>query len=485
MKTEVVHNYVNGEWTESESMQLLDITNPSTGEVIGRVPLSTSNEADRAVEAAKQAFWEWRTTPPVTRARYFFRLKEVLEENFEDVVRVTSVDAGKTLDESRGELRRAIEMVEVACGIPTLMMGRSLEDVANNIDCVSSRQPVGVFAAITPYNFPTMVPFWFWPFALACGNTFVVKPSEQDPLTQQQIFELIGDEVGFPRGVLNLVNGGKETVNALLENPDVKGVSFVGSSKVARIVYKRCGETGKRVQSLGGAKNLVVVMPDANLEATVPAIIHAAYGCAGQRCLAAAVVIAVGDIHERLKKALVAAAQKIRVGPGTEENIQMGPVISMAHKERVLSYIAKGHEEGAKLLLDGRDPEIEGAKGGYFIGPTIFDRVTPDMVIANEEIFGPVLGIMHVVTLNEAIDIIRKNAYGNATSIFTRSGKWAREFTYRAECSMMGINVGIAAPMAFFPFGGTKGSFFGDVKAHGSEVIDFFTDKKVIITRWT
>jgi malonate-semialdehyde dehydrogenase (acetylating)/methylmalonate-semialdehyde dehydrogenase len=276
MKTEVVRNYVNGDWIESESKEMLDIINPSTGEVIGRVPLSTSSEADQAVEAAKEAFWEWRTTPPVARARYFFRLKEVLEKNFEDIVRVTSVDAGKTLDESRGELRRAIEMVEVACGIPSLMMGSSLEDVANDIDCVSTRQPLGVFAAITPYNFPTMVPFWFWPFALACGNTFVVKPSEQDPLTQQQIFRFIDGEVGFPPGVLNLVNGGKQTVSALLENADVKGVSFVGSSKVARIVYEKCGATGKRVQSLGGAKNLVVVMPDASLEATVPALIHAA-----------------------------------------------------------------------------------------------------------------------------------------------------------------------------------------------------------------
>jgi malonate-semialdehyde dehydrogenase (acetylating)/methylmalonate-semialdehyde dehydrogenase len=485
MGMKVVRNYVNGEWIESESKDLLDITNPSTGEVISRVPLSTRGEVDGAVEAAKQAFWDWRTTPPATRARYLFRLKEVLEDNFEDVVRVTSVDAGKTLDESRGELRRAIEMVEVACGIPSLMMGKSLEDVAKDIDCISTRQPLGVFAAITPYNFPTMVPFWFWPFALACGCTFIVKPSEQDPLTQEQIFKFIDDEVGFPPGVLNLVNGGADAVNALTESSDVNGVSFVGSSKVARIVYRKCGETGKRVQSLGGAKNFLVVMPDANLDATVPAIIHAAYGCAGQRCLAASVVVAVGDIHEPLKDALVAAAKNITVGPGTEENIQMGPVISMAHKERVLSYIEKGIEEGANLILDGRQLKVAGGRDGYFVGPTIFDGVTPDMVVASEEIFGPVLGITPAEDLDQAIAIIRGNPYGNAACIFTGSGKWARELTYRAECSMMGINVGIAAPMAFFPFGGTKGSFFGDVKAHGSEAIDFFTDKKVIITRWT
>jgi malonate-semialdehyde dehydrogenase (acetylating)/methylmalonate-semialdehyde dehydrogenase len=481
MSVKVVRNYVNGDWIQSESKEILDITNPSTGEVIGRVPLSTPRETDRAVDAAKEAFWEWRTTPPVARAQYFFRLKDVLERTFEDVVRVTSLDAGKTLDESRGELRRAIEMVEAACGIPSLMMGSNLEDVANNIDCASTRQPLGVFAAITPYNFPTMVPFWFWPFAVACGNTFVVKPSEQDPLTQQMIFELMADEVGFPPGVVNLVNGGKQSVDALVENPDVKGISFVGSSKVARIVYKKCGETGKRAQCLGGAKNFVVVMPDASLEATVPAIVHAAYGCAGQRCLAASVVIAVGDIYEPLKDALLTAARTIRVGPGTEENIQMGPVISMEHRKRVLSYIEKGIEEGARLLLDGRQIE---AKGGFFVGPTIFDGLTTDMIIANEEIFGPVLGIMHVEDLDQAINVIRENPYGNAASIFTASGKWAREFTYRAECSMMGINVGVAAPMAFFPFGGTKGSFFGDVKAHGREVIDFFTDKKVVITRW-
>jgi malonate-semialdehyde dehydrogenase (acetylating)/methylmalonate-semialdehyde dehydrogenase len=482
MKT--VRNFINDEWVESKSREMLDITDPATGGVIGRVPLSTADEVGQAVEAAKEAFWDWRTTPPVTRARYFYKLKQVLEDRFEDIVRVTSVDAGKTLDESRAELRRAIEMVEVVCGIPSLIMGASLEDVANNIDCVATRQPLGVFAAITPYNFPTMVPFWFWPFAVACGNTFVVKPSEQDPLTQEIIFELIADEVAFPPGVVNVVNGGPEAVRAITAHPDIKGISFVGSSKVARIVYKACGETGKRAQCLGGAKNFVVVMPDANLKATVPALIHAAYGCAGQRCLAASVVIAVGDIHKPLRDTLLAAAKKIRVGPGTEENIQMGPVISAAHKQRVLSYIEKGIEEGADLVLDGRGVKVKGHENGHFIGPTIFDSVTAGMTIANEEIFGPVLGIMQAGSLDEAIGVIQKNNYGNATSIFTTSGASAREFAYRAECSMMGINIGIAAPMAFFPFGGTKGSFFGDIKAHGREVIDFFTDKKVIITRW-
>lgn len=484
MAREKVRNYIGGDWVESTSKEALDITNPATGEAIGRVRLSTGAEVDQAVKAARDAFWDWRTTPPVMRARHFFTLKDVLEENFEDIVRITSIDAGKTLDESRGELRRAIEMIEVVCGIPSLMMGASLEDVANTIDCISIRQPLGVFAAITPYNFPTMVPFWFWPFAVACGNTFVVKPSEQDPLTQQRIFELIAEEADFPPGVINLVNGGKEAAGALMEHPDIKGISFVGSSKVARIVYKRCGELGKRVQSLGGAKNFVVVMPDTNLEPTIPALIHSAFGCAGQRCLATSVVIAVGDVHEPLRDAVVTAARNIRVGSGTEENIQMGPVISMDHKLRVLSYIEKGEQEGAQIILDGRDVRVEGHEDGFFIGPTIFDSVTPTMTIAKEEIFGPVLGIMRVKGLDDAIDVIRQNNYGNAASIFTTSGASARRFTYEAECSMMGINVGIAAPMAFFPFGGTKGSFFGDIKAHGSEVIDFFTDKKVIITRW-
>lgn len=484
MCAQLAKNYINGEWVESKTTEFIDTVNPATGEVMGRVPLSTTAEVGEAARAANEAFWEWRTTPPVTRARYFYRLKDTLEENFEELAHLTTKEAGKTIDESRAELRRAIEMVEVACGIPSLMMGSNLEDISKNIDCVSTRQPLGVFAAIAPYNFPLMVPFWFWPFGVACGNTYIVKPSEQDPLSQHRIFELIDEEVGFPPGVLNMVNGGKETVVALLENPDIKGVSFVGSSPVAKIVYRKCGETGKRVQSLGGAKNFLVVMPDANLETTVPTLIGSAYGCAGQRCLAASVVITVGDIYEPFKKAFVEAAKKIKVGYGTDESVQMGPVITGRHKEKVLSYINKGVEEGAELILDGRQTKVDGYENGFFVGPTVFDKLKPEMVIANEEIFGPVMGIMNVKTLDEAIDIIRKNEFGNATSIFTRSGKAARDFKYRAECSMMGINIGIAAPMAFFPFGGTKGSFFGDTKGHGREVIDFFTDKKVVISRW-
>jgi malonate-semialdehyde dehydrogenase (acetylating)/methylmalonate-semialdehyde dehydrogenase len=329
-----------------------------------------------------------------------------------------------------------------------------------------------------------MVPFWFWPFAVGCGNTYVVKPSEQDPMTQQYLFELIDEEVGFPPGVLNMVHGGREAVTSILDHPDIKGVSFVGSSNVARIVYAGCGRTGKRVQALGGAKNFLIAMPDANLEQAVPNIIASAYGCAGQRCLAASTIIAVGDVYERIRPALVEAAASLKTGYGLDESAQMGALISKAHKERVVSYINKGVEEGAELLLDGRDIVVPDCEEGCFVGPTIFDKVTPEMTIAQEEIFGPVLGIMPVETFDDGIAVIRNNGYGNAASIFTESGKAAREFGYQAECSMMGVNIGIAAPMAFFPFGGAKGSFYGDTKAHGAEVIDFFTDKKVIISRW-
>lgn len=484
MTLKEARNYIGGEWVSPSSKEGWDIRNPASSEVIGRVTFSTTQDVDAAVKVAQRAYWDWRTTPPVQRARYFFRLKTVLEDNFEELVKICTVEAGKTLDESRGELRRAIEMVEVACGMPSLMMGSNLEDIAKNIDCMAVKQSLGVFAAIAPYNFPLMVPFWFWPFAAACGNTCIVKPSEQDPLSQQRICELIDEEVGFPPGVYNMIQGGRNAVTAILEHPGIKGVSFVGSSPVAKIVYRKCGETGKRVQSLGGAKNFHIIMPDANIKETVGALMGSAFGCAGQRCLATSVLLAVGDIYEPLKKAVVEAASKIKVGFGMDETVQMGPVISKAHKERVVSYINKGIEEGARPLLDGRNIKVAGYENGYFVGPTVFENVRPEMKIAQEEIFGPVLGITPVATMDEGLKIIHENPYGNATSIFTNSGKAAREFVYKAECSMMGINIGIAAPMAFFPFGGTKGSFFGDIKGHGREIVEFFTDRKVVITRW-
>ncbi|MBI2341686.1 MAG: CoA-acylating methylmalonate-semialdehyde dehydrogenase [Deltaproteobacteria bacterium] len=462
MTAKLLKNYIGGTWVESKSKETVDVLNPATGEKIGQTLLSTAGEVNEAVKAAQNAFPDWRKTPPLTRARYLYRLKTALEDNFEELAKLTTIEAGKTLDESRGELRRAIEMVEVALGIPSMMRGYNLEDVAEGIDCSATRQPLGVFAAIAPYNFPLMVPFWFWPFAVACGNTYIVKPSEQDPLSQQKICE----------------------VNAILENPNIKGVSFVGSSAVAKIIYKKCGETGKRVQSLGGAKNFAVIMPDANIDAAVPAIIGSAFGCAGQRCLATSVALTVGESYEPFKKAMANAASKIKVGFGLDESVQMGPVISNRHKERVLSYIEKGVQEGAELILDGRKIKVSGSEGGFFVGPTIFDKVKAEMAIAREEIFGPVLAIIQVKNLDEALEIIQKNEYGNASSIFTKSGKSARDFKYKVPCSMTGVNIGIPAPMAFFPFGGNKGSFFGDIKGHGPEIVDFFTDKKIVIERW-
>ncbi len=476
-------NYINGQWVDSKSTQILDVVNPATTEILARVPLSTPDEVITAIEAAKDAFWEWRETPPLTRARYMFRLKNLMEEHFEELSRVIVQEEGKCIDEGRGEVRRAIEQVEVAAGIPSLMMGYNLEDIAVGIDEYCVRQPLGVFCAIAPFNFPLLVPLWFLPYAVACGNTYIVKPSEQVPLSQNRLFELI-DEAGFPRGVINLVNGAKEVVDTLLESPDVKGVSFVGSTRVGKYVYQKATENGKRAQCQTGAKNFLVVMPDANLERAVASLLSSFFGCAGERCLSGAVLLAVGDIYEPLKEKFVHAASKLKVGYGLDETVQMGPVISKRHMERVLGYIEKGLQEGAKLILDGRDMRVEDYPNGYFIGPTVFDQVGPQMTIANEEIFGPVACIVKVSDLDEAIDIIHANPYGNAASIYTSSGQWAREFKYRVQCGNIGINIGIVAPMAFFPFSGSKDSFFGDLHGQGRDAIDFFTENKVVISRW-
>jgi len=477
----LVKNYIGGQWVAARTGQTLQVCNPATTEALARVPLSTAADIDDAVRAARDAFPAWRATPPLERARYFFRLKELLEEHFEDLARTLTAENGKTLPESRGSVHRAIECVEVATGIPSLMMGRVLEDVARGIDCEAIRQPIGVFACIAPFNFPFMVPLWFLPFAVACGNTFIVKPSEQVPLSQQELFALI-HEVGFPPGVVNLVNGAKEAAERILEHPDIQGVSFVGSSAVARHVYAECGKHGKRVQALGGAKNLIIIMPDAQLERSVENIAESVFGCAGERCLAGAVLVPVGEIYESFREKFVRRAAAIKIGNGLEPGVEMGPVISGKHRDRVLAYIEKGIEEGAELILDGRNPPVR--EKGYFVGPTIFDKVTRNMVIAQEEIFGPVACILPVGTLDEALDLIHEHELGNAASIFTTSGHAARRFRYEAEPSMMGINIGVAAPMSFFSFGGAKGSFFGDLKAHGWESIDFFTDRKVVISRW-
>jgi malonate-semialdehyde dehydrogenase (acetylating)/methylmalonate-semialdehyde dehydrogenase len=483
MSLPVLNNYINGEWVESKSTTIGDVWCAATGEKIAQVPYSTKEDVDEAVKAAKEAYWEWRTTPPLSRARYLFRLKEAFEDNFEDIARTLTTEQGKVIDESRGEVRRMIENVEHATGVTTLMTGYTLEDIAKDIDCYGHRQPMGVFGAIVPYNFPGMVPWWFLPYAVVCGNTFLVKTSRQVPMTQTRIFEVI-DEIGFPEGVINMVHGSRDVVNAMLDHPDIEGISFVGSTPTARLIYKRCGETGKRVQALGGAKNILAVMPDADLDAAMPSLITSFFGCTGQRCLSGSVLVPVGDVAEELKEKFVEAAKAMKVGNGLDEQTAMGPVVNAAHRERVLNYIEAGIKDGADLILDGRDFKVEDYPNGFFVGPTIFDNVTPDMTIAREEIFGPVVGIVRTKNLDEVIDLINSRDFANAASIYTQNGGTAREFKYRVLPSMIGINIGIAAPMSFFPFGGAGNSMFGDIKAHGQEIFHFFTDTKVVIERW-
>ncbi|MBI2873183.1 MAG: CoA-acylating methylmalonate-semialdehyde dehydrogenase [Chloroflexi bacterium] len=482
MTVATVQNFVGGEWVDSASTERLDVVNPATAEPIAQVPLSTREEVDRAVRVAQEAFQGWRETPPTARIRYFFRLKELMEANFEELARTLVMEEGKTIDESRGEIRRAIENVEVTTGIPSLMMGYNLEDIAPEIDEECIRQPLGVFCVIPPFNFPTMVPMWFLPYAVACGNTFIIKPSEQVPLSMNKLVHLM-DEAGFPPGTVNLVNGARGVAEALMEHPLVKGVSFVGSTAVAKQIYAKAAAHGKRVQCQGGAKNFMVVMPDAVLERTVPALITSVYGCAGERCLSGSVLLAVGEAYEPLRDAFTEAASRLKVGYGLDESSQMGPVVSRRHKERVLSYINKGVEEGARLLLDGRHVEVKDYPG-FFVGPTVFDRVNPEMTIARDEIFGPVGSIMRVRDLDEAVEIIHASPYGNAAAVFTSSGQVARRFQYRVQCGNIGINIGIVAPMAFFPFGGFKDSFFGDLHGQGRDAVNFFTERKIVISRW-
>jgi malonate-semialdehyde dehydrogenase (acetylating) / methylmalonate-semialdehyde dehydrogenase len=480
--TRTLGHFVGGRWVESRAARFQDVINPATGELLARVPLGDAEEVAGAVAAAQAAFPAWRATPPGQRAHYLFELKVRLEKHFEDLARTITREHGKTLDEARGSVRRGIDNVERAAAIPSLLMGDALEDVGRDVDCEAIRQPVGVFAAVCPFNFPVMVPLWFLPYAIACGNTFVMKPSEQVPLSSALLVDLLQD-TGLPTGVVNLVNGAREAVDALLDHPEVRGVSFVGSSPVAEYVYRRAAERGKRVQSLGGAKNFIVVMPDADLDPAADAITESAFGNAGERCLAGSVVLAVGDVQERLRQKLAERARALRVGDGMDPATQMGPVISKPHRERVLRYIESGVQSGAEMVVDGR-PEAARHTQGNFLGATFFDRVEPSMQVAQEEIFGPVLCMIRVPDLETAIATLRAHPLGNATSIFTTSGKHARQFKYNAQVSMIGVNIGVAAPMAFFPFGGTKGSFFGDTKAHGNDAINFYTDKKVIISRW-
>ena len=480
-------NYIDGEWVESESDEILDIVNPANQRTIAKVAMSTGDEVNAAIAAAREAFPDWRRTTPLARARCLFRLKELLEENFEELSRIQTMEHGKTIDESRGETRRGIEMVEVATGIPSLMMGYNLEDIATGIDEYVIYQPLGAFCHIAPFNFPFMVPLWFSPFALATGNTFIVKPSPRDPVSQVKLAELI-DEAGFPPGVYNVVHGGADAASIMIEHPDIKGVTFVGTTKVGKDIYKKCGETGKRAIVQTSAKNFLVVMPDTNIEGTIPALMTSFFGNTGQRCLSGANLVIVGKddaFYNKFLDAFVDTASRIRVGYGLDESIQMGPMQSIDGKQRVISYIEKGIEEGAKLILDGREPKIIGDyPDTCFINPTIFEGVTPDMTISREEIFGAVASVMRAENLDEAINMANSSNFGNAQSIFTSSGKAAREFQYRIESGNVGINIGIVAPMAFFPFGGMKDSFFGVLHGQGKDAVRFFTESKVVIQRW-
>ena len=481
MPIERLRNYIGGEWVDSDASETYPVTNPATGKVIGQCPLSTTAELDAAVDAADTAFQTWRRVPAQDRIQHLFRLKTLLDEHAKELAAIVTRENGKTLSEALGSVMRGIQMIEVATGAPTLLMGQALEDISSGIDCESVRQPMGVFACIAPFNFPAMVPMWFFPFAVACGNTFVCKPSEQVPFSQKLIWELI-HEAGFPPGVLNLINGGREVVESICAHPLIAGVSFVGSSPVAEKVYASAAATRKRVQALGGAKNFIIVMPDADMALTTNSVSESAFGCAGERCLAASIVLTVGDAHDAVRDGLAQHMREIVIGDGSQPGITMGPLINAASKQRVLDYIDLGVSEGAELVIDGRSAKVPDQ--GFFVGPTLFDGVNSDMKIATEEIFGPVLCLQSVDSLDEALAITKAQPLANANSIFTTSGKSARQFRYEIDASMAGVNIGVAAPMSFFSFGGAKGSFFGDLKAHGREAFDFYTDRKVLISRW-
>jgi malonate-semialdehyde dehydrogenase (acetylating)/methylmalonate-semialdehyde dehydrogenase len=476
-------NFIGGRWVKARATDFFDVHNPALGDIIGRTPLSTADDVDAAVQAAATAFPAWRDTPVNARAQVLYKFKQLCEQHFEELARTVTTEHGKTLDEARGSVRRGIECVEVAAGAPSLMQGFALEDISAGIDCHVVRQPLGVVAAIAPFNFPAMVPMWFLPFAIVTGNTFILKPSEQVPLSQRKMVDLL-QQCDLPPGVVNLVNGGRDVVNAICDHPGIRAVSFVGSTPVARHVYQRATHAGKRAQALGGAKNFVVVMPDADFDRSISIISESFYGCAGERCLAGSMLIPVGDAHREARDRMVEAAKALKVGDGTTPGVTMGPVISGNHRERVVGYIEKGVSEGAKLLVDGRQTRVEERPNGYFVGPTVFDEVSMKMTIGHEEIFGPVASICPVTSLDEAIALMKSHPNANATSIFTSSGKAAREFSKHATASMVGVNIGVAAPMAYFPFGGAKDSFFGDLKAHGRDGIEFYTDKKVTISRW-
>ncbi|HKZ79356.1 MAG TPA: CoA-acylating methylmalonate-semialdehyde dehydrogenase [Pyrinomonadaceae bacterium] len=476
-------NYINGQWQNSTAKDFADVINPATGETMAQVPLDGEADVAAAVASAARAFPEWRRTPPEERIQYLFKLKRLLEDHLEELARLITMENGKTLTESKAELQRAIENVEVACGIPTLMQGYNLEDVARGIDEMMIRQPLGVVASITPFNFPVMVPFWFIPYGVACGNTFIAKPSEKVPLAMHRLFELI-EQLELPPGVLSLVNGGKTAVDALLDNSTVRAISFVGSTPVAKYIYSRAAANGKRVQCQGGAKNHVVILPDADMETTTQIVSDSAFGCAGQRCLAVSVAITVGEARRTFRDAIAASANSLKVGYGLEEAIQMGPVITRESKTRIEGLVDRGKSEGAAVLLDGRGARIPNHEQGNFIKPTVLENVPPGSELSKTEIFGPVLSLVHAETVDQALDILSQSLYGNAASIFTTSGAAARKFRYEVEAGNVGINIGVAAPMAYFPFSGWKDSFLGVMHSQGRDAVEFYTDKKVVIERW-
>ncbi|MBI4902073.1 MAG: CoA-acylating methylmalonate-semialdehyde dehydrogenase [Acidobacteria bacterium] len=478
-----VLDYIGGAWRKPSSEPGTEVLNPATGEVIARSPAGAAADVSAAVDAASAAFPAWRAMPPAERIQYLFKLKQLLEENFEDLARLITTENGKTLGEAKGELRRGIENVEVACGIPILMQGYNLENVASGIDESMFRQPLGVVAVITPFNFPAMIPLWFLPYAIACGNTLVLKPSERVPLCMARITELI-EKTGLPKGVMNLVNGGKPTVDALLDHPAVQAVSFVGSTPVAKYIYARASANGKRVQCQGGAKNHVVVLPDAEPETTTQIIADSAYGCAGQRCLAVSVAVTVGDARKWFTQSISNTASSMKVGFGLEKGVQMGPVITSASRDRITQLIEQGMAEGARPVVDGRSARVADCPGGTFVGPTVLDGVPAASSLAETEIFGPVLSLVHAADVDEAMEMIARNSYGNASSIFTTSGAAARKFRNLIPTGNVGVNIGVAAPMAYFPFSGWKGSFFGVLHAQGRDAVEFYTDKKVVIERW-
>jgi malonate-semialdehyde dehydrogenase (acetylating) / methylmalonate-semialdehyde dehydrogenase len=476
----LLDNYVAGNWTPANSSETLEVDNPATGEVLARVPLSSRADLDAAVNAARAALPSWRDVSVIQRARHLFALREGLDRRREELAQSVTTEMGKTIGDARAEVARMIEMVEAACAVPTTMQGRIIEDVSRGVDAETIRQPVGVCAAIVPFNFPAMVPFWFLPFAIACGNTFILKPSEQVPLTQQIAFDAL-DSLDLPPGVVNLVNGGKELVEGILDHPGIDAVSFVGSAPVAKLVYERAAQAGKRVQALGGAKNHMVVMPDAVIDKTVSGLIGSAFGAAGQRCMAGSVVVTVGEARERLLGPLVEAAKSLRTGDGHDEDVDVGPVISCAARDRIAGAIERAVADGAEVLVGG---QVDTESSEAYVEPTILGGVRPDSEAAREEIFGPVLSEIHVDTLDEALEVVNASRFGNGVSIFTESGAAVRRFRHDVEVGMVGVNIGVAAPVAFFPFTGWKGSFFGDLHAHGRDAVDFFTRKKTITSRY-